>query len=230
MALSGGRWPRHRGPGRAAAAESAGPGLDELQRMPPPVRRPVSAPARVVRVLAALALVTPTALLAASLPAPVVERGYELRKVGGGELRWLGMSIYDASLWTSSGRYRGFGPGETVALSLWYQRSFSRDELIRITDTAWRRLGNTDGAQRERWLAELKRSWSDVAPGQNVTTVVIPNGPTRFYDQSGRFAEIADPAFGPAFLSIWLDPRSVVSDLRIRLIGGREQVDTTAAN
>jgi hypothetical protein len=198
--------------------------------MPPPVRSTASAPARVTRVLAVLALLGPAGLLASSLPSPVVERGYELRKVGGGELRWLGMSIYDASLWTSSGRYRGFEPGETIALSLWYQRSFSRDELVRITDVAWRRLGSTDGAQRERWLAELRRSWDDVAPGRNVTTVVIPNGPTRFYDQKGRFAEVADPAFGPAFLSIWLDPRSVVGDLRIRLLGGREQVDATAAN
>lgn len=179
----------------------------------------------------ALVLLTPAApSLAATLPAPVVEQGYPLRKVGGGELSWLGMSIYDASLWTTSGRYRGFAPGETVALSLWYQRSFTRDELIRITQTAWRRLGNTDSAQRERWLAELRRSWSDVAPGQNVTTVVVPNGPTLFYDQRGRFGEVGDPAFGPAFLSIWLDPRSVVSDLRVRLLGGRGAGDATAAN
>jgi hypothetical protein len=180
--------------------------------------------------LAALVLATPIRVGAAALPAPVVEQGYALRKVGGGELSWLGMSIYDASLWTSSGRYRGFGQGETVALSLWYQRSFSRDELLRITETAWRRLGNTDSAQRDRWLAELRREWSDVAPGQNVTTVVTPNGPTRFYDQRGRFGEVADPAFGPAFLSIWLDPRSVVSDLRIRLLGGHDPVGVTAAN
>ena len=38
---------------------------------------------------------------------PVVEQGYPLRKVGAGELRWLGLAIYDASLWTSSGRYSG---------------------------------------------------------------------------------------------------------------------------
>jgi hypothetical protein len=167
---------------------------------------------------------------AGPLPGPVLEQGYELRKVGGGELRWLGMSIYDASLWTSSGRYLGFGPGDTVALSLLYQRSFSRDDLIRITETAWRRMGNTDPAQRERWLADLRRSWGDVTPGQNVTTVVIPNGPTRFYDQRGRFAEVDDPAFGPAFLSIWLDPRSVVGDLRLRLLGGRDAGNITAAN
>jgi hypothetical protein len=169
-------------------------------------------------------------LRAAALPEPVLEQGYALQQVGAGELRWLGMAIYQASLWTSSGRFTGFGPQETVALSLDYQRAFKRDDLIRITDTAWRRLGTTDPAQRERWLADLRRTWADVVPGQNVTTVVVPNGPTRFYDRRGRFGQVDDPAFGPAFLSIWLDPRSVVGDLRIRLLGGRDTAGITASN
>ena len=167
---------------------------------------------------------------ASTLPGSVVDQGYPLRKVGAGELRWLGFAIYDASLWTSTGRYSGFGPGETVALSLWYQRAFSRDELLRITETAWKKLGQPDAAQRELWLAELRRQWTDVAPGHNVTTVVTPNGPTRFYDQRGRFAQVDDPAFGPAFLAIWLHPRSVVSDLRLELLGGRDSAAATASN
>jgi len=171
-----------------------------------------------------------TVASASTLPAPVVEQGYPLRKVGGGELRWLGFPIYDASLWTSSGRYTGFGPRETVALSLWYRRSFSRDELLRITETAWKKLGQPDAGQRERWLAELRDEWTAVSPGHNVTTVVVPNGPTRFYDQRGRFAQVDDPSFGPAFLAIWLDPRSVVDDLRSELLGGRDAAAATAAN
>jgi hypothetical protein len=182
----------------------------------------------VVLLVASSPVVAP--LHASTLPDPVVEQGYPLRKVGSGELRWLGVGIYDASLWTSTGRYRGFASDDTVALSLLYQRSFTRDELIRITETAWRRLGNTRPEQRVRWVADLRRAWADVAPGQNVTTVVMPSGPTRFYDQNGRFGQVDDPAFGPAFLSIWLDPRSPVSDLRVRLLGGREQVDATARN
>jgi hypothetical protein len=167
---------------------------------------------------------------ASSLPGPVIEQGYPLRRVGAGELRWLGFPIYDASLWTSTGRYNSFRIDGTVALSLWYQRSFEREELVRITETAWRKLGQPAPAQRERWLAELRRTWTDVAPGHNVTTVVMPGGPTRFYDQRGRFAQVDDPAFGPAFLAIWLDPRSVVSDLRRDLLGGRDASATTAAN
>jgi hypothetical protein len=167
---------------------------------------------------------------ASTLPDSVIDQGYPLRKVGAGELRWLGFPIYDASLWTSTGRYIGFGPGETVALSLWYQRSFTRDELLRVTETAWKKLGQPDAAKRERWLAELRGQWTDVAPGHNVTTVVTPNGPTRFYGQGGRFAQVDDPAFGPAFLAIWLHPRSVVSDLRLQLLGGRDAAAATAAN
>jgi len=178
----------------------------------------------------ALGWIAGTPARAATLPQPVVEQDYPLRLVGAGELRWLGMSIYQASLWTSTGRYVGFGPGETVALSLDYRRAFKRDDLVRITDTAWRRLGHPDAAQRERWLAELRRVWSDVAVGQNVTTVVTPGGPTHFYDGSGRFARVDDPAFGPAFLAIWLDPRSLVGDLRVRLLGGRDPGSITASN
>lgn len=184
--------------------------------------------------LACIVLLLGSALVApasgASLPEPVMERGYPLRPVGYGDLRWLGRPIYQASLWTTSGGYSGFGPGETVALSLDYRRAFSRDELVRITDIAWRRLGHLDAGQRERWLAELRRTWSDVSPGENVTTVVVPKGPTYFYDQRGRFGQVEDPAFGPAFLAIWLDPRSVVGDLRLRLLGGRDTAGITAAN
>lgn len=176
---------------------------------------------RAPRIAHALLLITSlwagTALASTGLPEPMPERD-GLRRVGGGQLTWLGLGIYDASLWTATGRYAGFVQGETVALSLWYQREFSRDQLLKITDTAWRKLGR-DAAARERWLAQLKPLWTDVRPGDNVTTVVEAGGPTRFYSQSRLLGEVDDPELGPAFLSIWLDPRSVVRDLRVQLLG-----------
>jgi hypothetical protein len=187
-------------------------------------------PGYLTSILLGLGLLAGGVASASSLPGPVVDSRYPLRMVGAGELRWLGFPIYDASLWTSSGRHADRTTDETVALSLWYRRSFTRDELLKVTETAWRKLGQVDPAQRERWLAQLRGIWTDVAPGQNVTTVVLPGGPTRFYDQRGRFGQVDDPAFGPAFLSIWLDPRSVVSDLRIRLLGGNAAAEITAAN
>jgi hypothetical protein len=156
---------------------------------------------------------------AMTLPQPVQQGSYQLQRVGAGQLNWLGRPVYQASLWTPDGRFEGYVQGEPVALSLWYQRDFSREELIRITSTAWRLLGSVPPGQRERWIADLRSFWSDVGPGQNVTTVVIPGRATRFYDHQGFMGQVDDPAFGPAFLSIWLDPRSVVGELRVQLLG-----------
>ena len=171
----------------------------------------------VATLVAAFALSGPAA--ASSLPKPVVEADYKLQRVGAGKLTWLGQPIYDASLWTSEGRFRGYASQEPVALSLWYQRQFSRETLLRITDTAWKRLGELPAERRERWLASLRTFWSDVRPGDNVTTVVVPGKGTRFYDERGFMGQIDDPDFGPAFLAIWLDSRSVVADLRVQLLG-----------
>ena len=103
--------------------------------------------------LACLLFAAPVAQAATGLPAALPERA-GLKKVGGGQLSWLGFDIYDASLWTGSGRCEGFGPGQKVALSLWYQRSFTVDELLGITEKAWTRLGR-DPAWRQSRLASL---------------------------------------------------------------------------
>jgi hypothetical protein len=170
-------------------------------------------------VLAAAATLLAGHARASNLPDAVLEGNYGLQRVGAGELSWLGRPIYHASLWTPAGNFTGYEPGEPVALSLAYQRGFSRNELLRITSTAWRLLGSVPPEQRDHWLASLRTFWSDVAPGDNVTTVVVPGKATRFYDHRGFMGKVDDPAFGPAFLSIWLDSRSVVGDLRVQLLG-----------
>jgi hypothetical protein len=182
---------------------------------------PRSIPFRRVLALSLLAVGSLWAGLATSmtLPQPVQQADYQLQRVGAGQLTWLGRPVYQASLWTPGGRFDGYVLDQPVALSLWYQREFSRDELIRITATAWRLLGSVPPGQRDRWIETLRSFWSDVGPGQNVTTVVIPGRATRFYDHRGFMGQVDDPAFGPAFLSIWLDPRSVVGDLRVQLLG-----------
>ena len=183
-----------------------------MPRPTPPLRS-------IALVLAAAAVLLGGPARASSLPDAVLKGDYGLQRVGAGELSWLGRPIYHASLWTPAGNFTGYEPGEPVALSLSYQREFSRNELLRITATAWRLLDSPPPGQRERWLAALRTFWADVGPGDNVTTVVVPGRATRFYDHRGFMGEIADPAFGPAFLSIWLDSRSVVGDLRVQLLG-----------
>jgi hypothetical protein len=196
-----------------------------VSRRPQPRTQPVAvgpvataAAALVAAAVVVLALLAPAAARAA-LPSPVATADYGLREVGRGQLRWLGFGIYEASLWTPDGRFDGFEAAEPMALSLWYQRKFSVDELLKITTGEWDRLGLGTPAARARWTAEQRRICRDVDRGHNMTAVVLPSGETRFYDADRLLGRVADPTFGPAFLSIWLDSRSAVRDLRVQLLG-----------
>ena len=156
----------------------------------------------------------------ADLPASVREAGHDLDRVGQGRLTWLGFGIYEASLWTADGGFDGFDERETVALALWYERKFSREQLIGITTGEWERLGLAPAATRDAWAGELERIWRDVARGDNLTAVVVPGSETVFFDDRGLLGRVRDPAFGPAFLRIWLDSRTAIQDLRAQLLGG----------
>jgi hypothetical protein len=145
--------------------------------------------------------------------------GAGLREVGHGTLSWFGLRIYEARLWLPDGQWSGLEPGRPVALSLAYERRFSRAELIKITTGEFGRLGLADPDARARWSERLGTLWRDVAPGDTMTALIVPGGETRFYDGNRLLGAIEDPAFGPAYLSIWLDPRSAVRDLRAQLLG-----------
>lgn len=180
----------------------------------------------VAALLAIPALATGTAASGASAhgtAAPSPARDYGLREVGRGELRWLGLGVYEARLWSPDGRFDGDLARRPLALSLDYRRAFSRAALVKITTGEWDRLGLGTPAERGRWKAELERLWHDVERGDRLIAVVVPGTGTRFYDGHRRLGSIADPAFGPAFLSIWLDPRTAVQDLRTQLLGGGER-------
>jgi len=155
----------------------------------------------------------------AELPASVREAGHDLRQVGQGRLTWLGFGIYEASLWTADGRFDGFEDGEPVALALWYERKFSRKQLIEITTGEWQRLDLAPPPARAAWARELGRIWTHVESGDNVTAVVLPGKETVFFDSRGVLGYVCDPAFGPAFLRIWLDSRTAIQDLRAQLLG-----------
>ena len=183
-------------------------------------QRPPASPQR-RSAFAGLLLTLVAATTQAALPEPVRRGAYELELVGAGQLEWLGFDIYAASLWSRDGRFQPALDNGPYALSLWYERRFSTEELLQITAREWTRLGHGSAEQREAWARQRARVWPDVDKGDNMTAVVVPGSETRFYNGQRLLGRVTDPAFGPAYLAIWLDPRSAVRDLRNELLGSR---------
>jgi len=147
----------------------------------------------------------------------------ELVEVGSGEMRWFGMEIYDARLLNGSGRFVDVGVDGPMALEITYRRSIPRDRLVKTTEREWNRLerelGLPERAIVRGWLQQLTVIWPDVGPGDRILAVSEPGAATRFYGNAGFLGAIEDPAFGAAFLGIWLHPNTRAADLRAALIG-----------
>ncbi len=152
----------------------------------------------------------------AELPAAVCRALESCRIVGQGTLRWWGFHVYDAALWTRSGRWQAQAP---YALDIRYARRISGAQLAETSVDEMRRLGIGDDAARQRWDEAMRRIFPDVAPGSRLIGVHRPQQGAVFYSASGYLGAIDDPEFARGFFAIWLDPRTQVPDLRTALLG-----------
>jgi len=161
--------------------------------------------------LAALSLLVATTSDAATLP------WQKLRPVGQGQMQWLWFKLYDATLFSESGRYQ---PGHyPQALTLTYARAIERDDLLGATSSEWQRLGVGSDAERKQWLEQLAAIWPDVAVGDRLTFYVDEEGHGHFWWQDKRLGSLDDPRFSAAFLAIWLADNSLDPALTRRLRG-----------
>ena len=136
------------------------------------------------------------------------------KPVGEGQFRRWGFLIYDATLWSSNGQYKS---NEPFALRLSYARNVSRDQIVDASIDQMRELG-VDVAQHPDWPDKLRRVFADVNKGDSLTGIYMPgNGAVFFYNN--QLTGQVDEALAQAFFSIWLDPQTTESDLRLSLLG-----------
>jgi hypothetical protein len=154
-----------------------------------------------------------------AVPQPVAAHISDARLAGEGLLRWFGLRVYEARLWTGP---RAPAP-ETLArsafaLELRYARALegraiaaaSRDEIARLD------LGTP--AQLSAWFDAMARLFPDVAQGDRLTGVNLPGSGVAFYRNDRPLGSIDDPDFGPAFFAIWLHRDTAAPELRRSLL------------
>lgn len=145
----------------------------------------------------------------------------QAQPLGSGDLRWFGLRVYTANLWSERKPFDARAP---FALELTYHLDISRQRFVDTSIDEIRRLsGNRLPAEKlRRWENEMSRAFTDVKAGDQLIGVYLPNEGCRFYSRSKLLAEIRDPEFANAFFAIWLDERSRKKELRAQLLGVRE--------
>lgn len=153
---------------------------------------------------------------AATLPSPLQTVQPGLQPVGAATLHWFGLHVYDIALYAEGAAYATNG---TAALSIRYNIRIKHKRLLETTLKEWVRLNRGTRIQREQWTSQLETLWPDVKPGDSLTAFVRRDGPTQFYFGDRLLGDVADPAFGPAFLAIWLDADCRYAHVRDELLG-----------
>ena len=175
----------------------------------------------------ALAAMVTTSLLAdfalANPPTAPTELASELpaaRWRGTGVLRFLGLRIYDAHLWSAEA-VPGDGAAQPLALVLVYARALVGEQIASRSLKEMNRIGRINDEQSARWLSAMTQLFPDVKDGDRLTGIQRPGVATRFF-LNGQFrGEVSDADFTRLFFGIWLSPRTSEPRLREQLLGNR---------
>lgn len=167
--------------------------------------------------LGALGVVPPARALAA--PPEVARELPGARLQGQGRLRYLGLHVYDAMLWTAQPLAADEAERAALALELRYARALRGVLIAERSLSEMKRIGEFDDADAARWLEAMTRLFPDVSAGDRITGVHRPGEGARFH-VNGRFVgEVAEAVFARLFFGIWLSPRTSQPKLRSALLG-----------
>lgn len=143
---------------------------------------------------------------------------------GQGRLTFWGFDVYDARYYVADPKgQNGF------ALEIHYIRSFKGADLAKRTIDEMTRLGVPE-KQRMVWLQSLEKLFPDIASGDTLVGIHLPDRGTLFLHNGKPIGDIPGDAFAKAFFGIWLDERTSVPKLRSALIASRCPPALIAAN
>ncbi|BEI37820.1 chalcone isomerase family protein [Polynucleobacter sp. HIN7] len=174
----------------------------------------------------ALALLGPSWVFAnaSSTKSPVYRYIESASLQGQGRLTFWGFDVYDARYYVADPKgQNGF------ALEIHYIRSFKGADLAKRTIDEMTRLGVSE-KQRTIWLQSLEKLFPDIASGDTLVGIHLPDRGTLFLHNGKPIGDIPGDAFAKAFFGIWLDERTSVPKLRSALIATRCPPALIAAN
>lgn len=150
----------------------------------------------------------------------LASRYQTLKPLGQGELRFLGLKIYNAKLYAeqpSASQTRTALYGQPFALRLTYARSLKGLDIAKRSEKEMARLMGRDLPQP--WAEALQRLFPDVQAGDEITGIHLPQKGARFYLNGRLIGTLENLELSQSFFDIWLSEQTREPSLRASLLG-----------
>ena len=134
-----------------------------------------------------------------------LEQARPLILVGSSQLRVAFFKVFNSKLFTQTGQWND--PHHSFRFELTYQRNISGSFLAKQTAKEWDHL-DFDDPRRSEWEAAVLTMWPDVKKGDRIAFDVDEQGVSRFFHNGTWVGSVEDPDFAPAFIAIWLSPKT----------------------
>ena len=170
---------------------------------------------------AAVASATAAADGAAAPPSFVQQALPAAALLGQGQMRFLGLRIYDARLWVGP-QFKAADFGDyPLALELSYHRAFKGTAIAQRSIDEIRRQGELAPALAQHWQKALTALLPDVQPGDRLTGLYQPGQGMQLWRGELLLGSIDDAELARSFFAIWLSPRTSEPSLRSALLALR---------
>lgn len=155
-------------------------------------------------------------MIFAVLPISSAQPISNLKLIGKGVLKYYLWDVYEASLFSESGKINA---KEEFALVLRYFLDLKGEKIAQRSIEEMKGVGCTDSLKHKSWLLEMKKLFPDVGPGVSLKGVRLADGRASFYRNDVFLGEINDQQFAECFFNIWLSEKTSEPELRAQLLG-----------
>jgi hypothetical protein len=141
------------------------------------------------------------------------------RMRGEASLRYWGLRIYNARLWTLPVVRVDQVMDHPMVLELEYHRDLKGSSIADRSLSEMLRGGAIPEPQAQQWLAQMQRIFPDIKAGDKLTGLHHPALGASFTYNGRSLGRIDDAEFSRRFFGIWLSPTTSQTDMRIALLG-----------
>ncbi len=143
----------------------------------------------------------------------------DTRLVGSGVLRFFGLRVYEARLWTGADFAPARYASQPMALELLYDRKLEGLAIAERSVAEMRRIGTFSEAQARQWLTLMTQAFPDVAAQDRLLGLSDGQGGVRFFHNARQTAQVRDAEYARLFFGIWLAEQTSAPALRKSLLG-----------